>query len=275
MVQITPFQNATNPPQSALQAEIASLKDLGFKNDREIIRMLVKTNGNVEVVRDFLIARRNFRQAKREAAKSVEPKEDCSKILGKQEKQDERTRRIAVRMEKLQAKHDRLQKLQTEQEVVEDKPIEKPTPMEDWPIGQHLLLDGASLIMALPSLKDLVLQGKTEQVQNILVDMVKEFQEISGASSCTLVMMNGKEIQDGLFRVAATDTRKACNDLLVQLAQELPPRTAIVTCKPGLTQRLLQLNKAIKKPKEMWLAMKKLDGSDLPLNKWVNRWINK
>eukprot|EP01119_Soliformovum_irregulare_P013618 TRINITY_DN3647_c0_g1_i5.p1 TRINITY_DN3647_c0_g1~~TRINITY_DN3647_c0_g1_i5.p1 ORF type:complete len:368 (+),score=158.87 TRINITY_DN3647_c0_g1_i5:121-1224(+) len=71
-IPVEPNQDPIVP--SKFSAEVASLKELGLSNEREMTRMLFRTNGNVEVIRNLLIARNKFREAKRAAHPIADPK---------------------------------------------------------------------------------------------------------------------------------------------------------------------------------------------------------
>jgi len=275
--------------------ELKNLVDAGFTNKNQNLKLLLKTQGDVETVKNFLLAKNALKMKTRLIKDQVKlARMTSDKQEKKLEKAAKKEERKALKKEKKDALQ--LKKLEKATEKEERKPLKKEESNNNsaqvvsvyklsesaWPAGPiHLYLDGNNMLFVVASIRSLVLKRKTKAAEASLEALARKFASSLDLEHCTLVFDDTKTAvsETGITVCSARPTFPTSDDALVEWTKENKDKPAmVVTSDRGLMDRLANVGNHVLlvKPKDwFYFVAKVLSGSDnvKNLDEWMSEWL--
>jgi len=283
-----------NAAEVTYETSLKQLEAQGFSNKKKNLKLLSATNGDVEVVKNFLVARENLRLKRREQCMLVRATKKLAKTDEKFAKRLERKDKKKERREKNhgEGRRDRKQKVESNENsngspvVQEEKVVGliKPTEQQ-WPIDvAHLYLDGNNMLYVVGAIRSLVLKRKSAAAESALETFARSFARALNLKHCTLVFDDTrKSVSEENFSVcSARPTFTTSDDALVEWAKACEHPAVYVTSDRELLHRLNECGgKAILcKPKEWFYyaanVLAAANGEKVEnLDDWMAKWMIK
>lgn len=287
--------------------ELKELVDAGFSNKRQNLKLLFKTQGDVETVKNFLLAKnalklklRLVKDTKKEFDKKAEKKEKkLEKLAMKEEKKALKEEKKALKEEKKVLKEEK-KSLKEEKKLKKNKEADSVAKRSDtnnnsveetaayklsekgWPSGPvHLYLDGNNMLFVVAAVRSLVLKRKTAAAESVLEAFARKFASAMGVKHCTLIFDDTKKsvVETGFTVCSARPSYPTSDDALVEYAQTNTGTASVfVSSDRGLMARLRECGDHVilVKPKD-WFHYAASVLSDtkgvVDLDKWMLEWI--
>jgi len=253
------------------QMRAIELIGLHFFKPNKIRRLLIKTQGDFDTVRDYVIAytklqkslingkerklqkkitKRSQRQAisafklqefnrKRELRKSSRVILDSPPALPKPESQYEPARVTLdspPALPEAESQNEPTRPLPSEKRIYQKYPVDSPL---SWPPeGSHLFLDGNNMLYCIKPIRDLAVKRQMRQAEGFLQRITRDFAEIMNLENCTLMFDNSTIlVNESRFSVVSARPHfQTSDDALVELAKKT--KGLFVTSDRELIQRL-------------------------------------
>jgi len=257
-----------NEKNISLEEKLDQLDSLGFNTKRKRNEKLLKrTNGNVEVVRNFLLAKEQLKESSKRQ-KSERKIEKHKKKFGNDRKERKKN------YEKFRKNP------QTEgcSNSFEQNSLDV---AQIWPTNvTHLFLDGNNMLFVLAPLRNLAIkQRNISEAERILSTMARKFAQDMKIENCTLIFDDTKlRVDEPHFKVcSARPSYSTSDDALVDFAKI--NKGIYVTSDRELINRLKECGGTIIKPKS-WFQLVATNSSDVnnqvvDLDNWANQWVEK
>lgn len=224
---------SVNPPTTLVQM-LVQLDALGFKDAKKNYKLLNKTNGNFEVVKNFLEARAKLHEQihSLKAQKKIEKKE--AKWRQKLEKKAEKKEK----------------KYRKKQEKKMEKGLPKGLPAE----VKTVYVDGNNLLFVLDALRSRVLQSRRLEAESILQHLARKWVEKNSSIARCIIIFDNTEtsISEDRFSVySARPKYNTSDEALVDcaLASEDKKSVLVFTSDRKLTDDLEDLGVHVWKSK--------------------------
>jgi len=254
---------AENP--NLFEAEMKQLSDMGFLETRKNLKLLFRTDGNVQVVSQFLSTKKLLK--------------DCCKAnrLGKNKekrdrKGDRKEKKHADKGEKKQSKlaeklAKKLEKKMTKKmshgnnrgDPKQSKMVVNVCELSDkssWPVSvSHVFLDGNNMLYVANAMRKFAIKKKG-LAEDILTSFARRFREVTNARVTIIFDDSNKTVDEPGFSVfRARPGFATSDDALVQLAGALEEKkgSMFVTSDRELLERLEEKGVILVKPKN-WMA---------------------
>jgi len=266
------------------QMRAIELIGLHFFKPNKIRRLLIKTQGDFDTVRDYVIAYAKLQ-------KSLEN----GRTLKLQKKTTKRSQRQAISAFKLQEFNRKRELLYSSRVALDSPPLSlpkpelqyeptrvtldspplslpeaesqsepaRPLPSENrilpkfadsplsWPQeGSHLFLDGNNMLYVIKPIRDLAVRRRNlSQASSFLQRIARDFTEIMNLENCTLMFDNTRiSVNESRFSVVSARPHfRTSDDALVELATKT--KGLFVTSDKELIQRLRSVGASIWSPK--------------------------
>jgi len=196
--------------EPSFEKELKELEILGLDNKRISLKLLRKTKGDFELVKNFLLAKNAIklktRQFKRENKLEKMMKKDTKDHKNKEDKKDKKflkkERKCWDKKEKKYRKRmikegNTCNSNSTEEQVFGNLDVDLirlPT-KQSWPSGvTHLYLDGNNMLFVLSPIRSLVLKRKNRMAEEALEALAKKFSEALNLEYCTLIFDDTKRV---------------------------------------------------------------------------------
>jgi len=228
--------------------ELKKLEELGFRGPKRMIKLLIRTGGDFEVVKAFLEAKdrlkeasfkRKFSQLEISTPKPVESiiseteasipensspmtEKDQQKLLRKKEKMQKKLfkkeRRNSKKEEK-KWKHGE-KKLRHEKRSKNDKRCYSTAPVnpsavslvQAWPGVEHLYLDGNNMLFVTSPLRSLVLSQSVAKAEECLSFIARSFSQVMSIKCTVIFDSTSLEIREENFSVCSAKPAFGCSD---------------------------------------------------------------
>jgi len=282
---------------AAFEVPLKQLEALGFSNKKKNVKLLYATNGDVEVVKNFLAARESLRLKRREHCQLLRQDDKLARKLEKQENRKEKKKERREKKDRKGGRENKRRGFKTEPNVetnennnnpvaVKEEPISfiKPT-QEQWPSDvAHLYLDGNNMLYVVGAIRSLVLKRKNSVAESYLESFARTFSDALKLKHCTLVFDETKKLVSGeSFSVcSARPTFKTSDDALVEWAKACEHPAVFVTSDRELTHRLKECGSKIIlcKPKEWFYYAATVLASSTgekvgKIDDWMYEWMKK
>jgi len=277
-----------------MKAQLDQLDALGYNCKRKNLKLLSATNGDFEVVKNFLTARdalkTKTKQLKSDAkiAKKLE-KKDRKKDLKKERRVKTGERKERKERKDRKDRKERVAKVRdsdsdSNSNANGDRGVRSLLNLgkDGWPSGVvNLYLDGNNMLYVVSSIRALVLKRKNRAAEAALEDLARRFSSLLNLKHCTLIFDDTKRIvtEEAFSVSSARPSFATSDDALVEMAKANTEPAVFVTSDRELLNRLEASGKHVLlcKPKEWFLFVARTLGGASSgvdsLDEWVANWM--
>jgi len=221
--------------EEQLQLAVKQVESAGVtEKTHKIERLLLKTNGNVQVVVTYLLAKQKLaevtkanKHANREPRRHKRGQEEHKEDRGGRQK-----RRDVIPAEKIES----------EPGIDENQLVYDLNAMESWPKGaQVLFLDGNNMLFVLSSLRAMTLKREQRKnAESLLASLALMFTNRQNLKHCSVVYdtTSLRHETHNLSVSGARPTYSTTDDAFAEWAGQLKEPTVFVTSDRELIQRL-------------------------------------
>lgn len=266
-----------------LAAALKELESLGFLRFKQNLRLLKKTDGNLESVREYLLAKKKFRDAamqrKREGKKDKKEKRECPCRRRKEGADKDDEKKAEKKELKALFKAGRKEMKKCHKEWKKEKPNKKEKkeeipshPLNVWPAEvSRLYLDGNNMIYVAKPMREKAIRHQWNSACLALASVAFEFTKnhLPAAVKTTLVydsaplsMTQSYRALDNFQILSARPVFATSDDALVHWAQENaalqqrnpPVVSMVVTADRGLRERLAAVPGVVIVSPKSWMT---------------------
>jgi len=265
-----------------LADQLQTLNDMGFTKTKQNTRLLLQTGGNFEIVLNFLISRKQIKEAcsaERTSLKRL-------KKIAKQERNVNHGRK--ERKEKGWKNKQDKESFKKEKELKKAAKRARNGKSSDvvpFPTSGNLptvYLDGNNMLFVCSSLRSLVLKRQIRKAEQILVSLARKFAIMLNLAKCVVIFddTDKHEESESFVVCSARPSRSTSDDALVEWAtssqRALSPAGIFVTSDRELCVRLSEVGAVLVRPKEWFnyalgiLTGQRVDDLDACMTAWLD-----